>query len=320
MTEVASRNIMAFGLILLVTMALLPANVQGACSWDGTGIWQIRQNNHFITILNLQQTGIELHGTAEVFNEAQDQLLDRGSVLGKLSESTFSATVTWKSGAIGQYSGTINSQGYLQGQTYDKTHPQVTAGFDRGQLFICRDVAAQNEFCEVYANLTTIQTTSQAVSECGYGGPRWDRDRTTHLKWCLTLNGDRTLPNREIEARRQQLLDCVAEKKAKEQAHSSSASLVGMWDSVTSEGINYTLTLDKQGVGSVGAVDPKLDGTIQGAFSADGKKMAFVMVQPNSGVKSRGQIELSTTGNGFDGHIVKDTDGINRAWTGTRRK
>jgi hypothetical protein len=83
--------------------------------------------------------------------------------------------------------------------------------------------------------------------------------------------------------------------------------------------VNYTLTLDSQGNGSVGAISPTLDGTVQGTLSGDGKQLAFVMTQPKAGIVSRGQLSRSADGNSFGGQITKDTDGKSLSWTGTRR-
>ena len=60
----------------------------------------------------------------------------------------------------------------------------------------------------------------------------------------------------------------------------------GIWDSKTGDGVSYTLTLDAQGSGSVGAVDARLDGTLQGGLSTDGKRLSFVMTQPGAGIVS----------------------------------
>jgi hypothetical protein len=92
----------------------------------------------------------------------------------------------------------------------------------------------------------------------------------------------------------------------------------GIWDTKMGDGTNYTLTLDAQGSGSVGAVDARLDGTLQGALSADGKQLTFVLTQSNAGLVSRGRLSLSGN-DSFAGQITKDTDGIPRSWTGTRR-
>jgi hypothetical protein len=97
-------------------------------------------------------------------------------------------------------------------------------------------------------------------------------------------------------------------------------SLAGTWDSVTGDGINYTLILDSQGNGSVGAVDPKLSGTLNGTLSADGRSMSFTLNQPGIATVSRGQLELAGAGNAFEGRLTRDTDGASRSWKGTRRK
>jgi hypothetical protein len=97
-------------------------------------------------------------------------------------------------------------------------------------------------------------------------------------------------------------------------------SFAGIWDSTTGDGMNYTLTLDAQGSGSVGAVDARLDGTLQGGLSTDGKRLSFVMTQPKVGIVSRGELALSGDGDSFGGQITRDTDGVRRSWTGTRRR
>jgi hypothetical protein len=97
-------------------------------------------------------------------------------------------------------------------------------------------------------------------------------------------------------------------------------SFAGTWDSVTGDGANYTLSLDSQGDGSVGAVDPKLNGTMNGTLSSDGKSMSFVMTQPSAGITSRGELKLTGGGNAFDGRLTTDADGKPQTFKGTRRK
>jgi len=98
------------------------------------------------------------------------------------------------------------------------------------------------------------------------------------------------------------------------------AGFAGIWNSITGDGVNYTLTLDAQGSGSVGAVNPKQDGTLQGTLSADGKQLVFVMTQPQVGITSRGQLTLASGGDTFTGNVTKDTEGKPTSFTGTRRK
>jgi hypothetical protein len=103
-------------------------------------------------------------------------------------------------------------------------------------------------------------------------------------------------------------------------ASPTSGGLPGIWDSVTGDGIGYTLTLDQQGHGLVGATVAKLDGTLDGTLSADGTKLSFIMTQPKVGVTSRGNISLGGGGDSFSGTITRDIDGVPQSWTGTRRK
>lgn len=100
-------------------------------------------------------------------------------------------------------------------------------------------------------------------------------------------------------------------------------NLFGVWDTQTSDQVKYTLTLASQGgkaTGFVGAADPRLDGTMQVSLSKDGKEMSFVLNQPKAGLVSRGQVSLSASGDSFSGRITKDSEGVPKTWTGTRRK
>ena len=65
---------------------------------------------------------------------------------------------------------------------------------------------------------------------------------------------------------------------------------------------------------------PEVERTLQGTLGADGKSMSFVLTQAGAGVTSRGNLSLLGSGDTVSGRITKDTDGVGRAWTGTRRK
>jgi len=177
-------------------------------------------------------------------------------------------------------------------------------------------------FCERYTNEAVAQATKSKEMKCGYDGPRWDTKREGHFNWCLTKDGVFAEPTTEGLARVVGLKDCAAKKKVSGPPPGQDAvkSFAGVWDTQTSDGASYTLTLDQQGNGLVGAVDPKFDGTLRSTLGAGGKQLSFVLTQPGAGVTSRGNLSLSVDGGSVTGRLTKDTDGVPLVWNGKRRK
>jgi hypothetical protein len=119
-------------------MALMsaPAFAAEACAeWSLRGDTFLIQSNNprQPTVLGLEQEGEQLKGIAayggSVSLLSPGEFEKSGPVTGKVTGNSFSATVYWGNGSIGVYTGTIDAQGVLSGQTFDKANPRSTAVF-----------------------------------------------------------------------------------------------------------------------------------------------------------------------------------------------
>jgi hypothetical protein len=63
-------------------------------------------------------------------------------------------------------------------------------------------------FCQDYASRAVAAVAESTQLGCGKSGDRWIPDYLPHANWCISLNGDRTLPNAETAARSQELYEC----------------------------------------------------------------------------------------------------------------
>jgi hypothetical protein len=63
-------------------------------------------------------------------------------------------------------------------------------------------------FCQDYAGRAVAAVAESTQLGCGKSGDRWIPDYLPHANWCISLNGDRTLPNSETAARSQELYEC----------------------------------------------------------------------------------------------------------------
>ena len=98
--------------------------------------------------------------------------------------------------------------------------------------------------------------------------------------------------------------------------------LAGIWDTVTSSGGHFTLTLNKDGksvTGSLGHAEARFDGTLVGTLNEAGNELAFTFSQPQLGVTGQGTFFLVAK-DSIDGRFtVNQGPGSVFLWTGTRR-
>jgi hypothetical protein len=268
----------------LACALMLPAGASDCAQWGLPGSFDVVQNNGFSPHFSLTQTATALRGSATY--QAGGRSV-HGSVEGSIDEDEVELTVKWGDGTKGLYRGTISptysygalKSGSMKGYTVDVTHRGPKVGWQ------ARDSAQATIFTqEILACLTLAKDVPAAPPPPPAAPPPAAPPATP-------------APPAPVQPQ----------------------GFAGIWDSITGEGVNYTLTLDAQGSGSVGAVDARLDGTLQGTLSVDGKQLTFIVTQPKVGIVSRGQLSLSGDGISFAGQITKDTDGIPRSWTGTRR-
>ena len=117
-------------------LALVPSTAFAACQqWDVSGRWSLQQDNDYVVEMNIQQDGNRLSGEA-AFHRTTDGTPAPDNFTGKLDEDYFTFTVRWNfpGHPVGVYKGNIDSQGRMQGRTYDKAHPgdEGSAAFWRG--------------------------------------------------------------------------------------------------------------------------------------------------------------------------------------------
>jgi hypothetical protein len=127
---------------------LLPSAAQAVCpQWDVSGEWDFPQTNDTSPHFTLQQTGTELHGTARYSwvhkSECKlafcgdDYYHVEGSVDGTINGDSFEVTAYWNNGTTGLYTGKVGPLGRLEGNTYDKEHPQTMARWHSNQNAKC---------------------------------------------------------------------------------------------------------------------------------------------------------------------------------------
>lgn len=131
------RKLFALGLpgILFISVcALLPSPAQAQCRhWNVTGLWELRQDNEIILLLNLQQ-GDWNQQTALLTGTVERQLSEKGAqgkklsginsgkVSGKIALTSFTMEVTYPS-FTSRYTGKINpNSGKMEGTNDTGAH------------------------------------------------------------------------------------------------------------------------------------------------------------------------------------------------------
>ncbi len=184
----------------------------------------------------------------------------------------------------------------------------------------------QLQKCEAYAD-KAVATYNQAKQlNCGFKDGYWVKDRASHYNWCANLaDADRNQPDEHTNARQLALNDCRAKiaaantETAKKQADARK-SYAGTWD-VEMAGAKYTFVLTQQGPAISGqivnAVDPRLNGTLQGTMSPDGRAQ-FSYVQPQANTGGSGRLWLEGTVDVLAGRFSFNGDQAMRLLEGCR--
>lgn len=121
----------------LAVASILSTAAKADCSRDLNGDWVFRQTNNYHALLNLRHTGNEIQGTARYPNKG---IYVHGSVDGSLSGNRLKLSVYWESGSIGEYEGTVNAQGRIEGSTHDRMHPANMANWYSDHTAPCQSV------------------------------------------------------------------------------------------------------------------------------------------------------------------------------------
>ena len=101
----------------------------GCARWQWPARLSVAQHNGYGAVFFLRQSGSSLVGFAEHAN--------RSSADGFLKDNKFVVTAYWSVNSIGVYEGSINSQGRVEGITYDRLHPHIKVGFYSPNLLTC---------------------------------------------------------------------------------------------------------------------------------------------------------------------------------------
>jgi len=118
---------------LSAVCSLLPStSVQAACvQWDLSSVpqWMFQQSNGYQVYLTFQQHSNVLGGHADATRPRvnANPLTGRGAINGNIAGNTFEFTVEWSPNSAGVYTGSINEDGTLKGNTRDKFHPEQKA-------------------------------------------------------------------------------------------------------------------------------------------------------------------------------------------------
>lgn len=138
MIRIGSVSIALLGLSISVCIAvLLPSAAQAVCSqWDMSGEWTFVQTNDTSPSFTLQQEGTGLQGRATYYYLVDDSIIGsndtkriyvNASVDGFIEGDSFEVTAYWNNGTTGLYKGKVGPRGRIEGDTYDKQHPNVMA-------------------------------------------------------------------------------------------------------------------------------------------------------------------------------------------------
>ena len=148
----------ALDLSIGALIALVPnASARADCAnWDVSGRWVLDQNNGYWVTLDIDQTGNQLTGGVKFvtkkgigykglfYSIPPAFLVGEGQIEGNVNGNAITIIAHWKGGGtVGEYTGSISPQGWLEGDTRDRMHPESTArwsSLDRNAD--CMDVAA----------------------------------------------------------------------------------------------------------------------------------------------------------------------------------
>lgn len=137
LTTIMGVTVLCFAAATTASSGVTSAADPECAQWDLNGEWTLVQTNETAPVFKLQQTATKLLGEAVYYYVHEDQCFivscgDSyyhviGSVDGAVVGDAFEITSFWNNGTIGVYSGRIGQQGRMEGSTYDRQHPQVTA-------------------------------------------------------------------------------------------------------------------------------------------------------------------------------------------------
>ena len=120
-------------IVALALLVPLSAQAEECAQWDMSGIQIFDQSNGYVVQFRSKQTGSEFHGIVNSFEASGG----KGLVDGRIEGDDLQATVVWDGGSVGVYTGRVNLQGYPEGITHDRMHPQSTASWQSRYKLEC---------------------------------------------------------------------------------------------------------------------------------------------------------------------------------------
>ena len=120
---------------------LLPSAAQADCAqWDLSGHWEIRQTNGITVLMDLVQTGTDVHGAAAYGlrgGVGEFGAKVTGPVTGTVNGNSIQLTAEWNNAKGGEYTGGVGSDAFIGGSTRDQSHPEVVAGWRGNRAATC---------------------------------------------------------------------------------------------------------------------------------------------------------------------------------------
>jgi hypothetical protein len=99
---------------------------------DISGLWEILQTNNFILPVKVGPVD-QQSGSFNVDALEGQEITGNGS--GNVDGDFVHFTIKWTNGTQGAYSGAFDSQGVINGSTFDVAHPTSIAGWKSSQSF-----------------------------------------------------------------------------------------------------------------------------------------------------------------------------------------
>ncbi len=134
----------ALAWILIATVsAPLPSSAEDQCKqWVVSPEWRLWQGNGVRVLMKLEQTLTILKGQASYpIPHSADRT---GIVTGTVEKDRVKLEITWVDGQVNIFSGTVDPEGMIGGNTYDKAKPESKeTWFSDDKAMRCADTASK---------------------------------------------------------------------------------------------------------------------------------------------------------------------------------
>ena len=280
---ISRRSIVAKFWLAVATVLALPAAAMADCqAWQLLRVFNAVQENGFNVVFEIDEPKSRDVTGRAHYYGGGNFARTDGSAIGTFDGNVLKIQVTWQDDTLGLYEGYVERGGSLAGFT--------------------RDLSAFNG--------PQVRWRSKQTFKCvKYTSPPGD------IVAKPSGNIGTALPNRGDAVNKHGGTDILAMTPP-------TAGLAGTWDTVTSAGGRYTLTLNKSGrhvSGAFGHVNARFDGTLEGDLNDAENKLSFTFVQPKLGVTGQGTFRLAGK-DALDGRFTLNSGPGNVfMWTGTRR-